>query len=164
MISQLSINKTGIAIELSTTCWFLPLHMGPVLEIARAHGSLWQFDLQMKTHVQDEIQTSGFRHSFFKASIQDGAPKIALSWFISGFVVDITIVNGGYFMVFPSFFPKIGASIGIYHVFRLPFSQGQVREGDFYLGGDFGEGEMAAQEAGESSDAFTQISYVFMYS
>jgi hypothetical protein len=54
--------------------------------------------------------------------------------------------------------------LGIYHVFRTPFSQGQVREGDLHLGGDFGEGEMAAQEAGESFDAFTQISYVFMNS
>ena len=29
-------------------------------------------------------------------SLQDGAPKIAFSRQISGFMVDITIVNGGY--------------------------------------------------------------------
>ena len=45
-----------------------------------------------------------------------------------------------------------------------PFSEGHVREGDLHIRGDFGEGEMAAQEAESYPMPSTGDKGMYMYS
>ena len=52
--------------------------------------------------------------------VQDGAPKIAFSCLISGFMVDITIVNRGYFMVYKHTYNWGGPSCIPIVVFPIP--------------------------------------------
>ena len=60
--------------------------------------------------------------------IQDGAPKIAKLPYFSGFMVDITIVNGGYFMVYkPTNITGGPHPVGIFNHSQVPVMGGSER-------------------------------------